>query len=543
MKRIALLLLGWSLLWLGGSFWAALGLQTDLEREARTLLASTADTRVVTSRLEVKAEGQTLRLSGTASRAGDQGRASSLLREKVRLEGLQGYGAQFNPVSQVVDAVVLEPKPAGWGILAGTPFLLQLTGVAGSELEGQSIASGLNGGGQWSSVLRNQLEEDAEACAESDHLEGTTGSTLTITDEALNKGLLAVARWGEAWAVLDVDLPPETLRRRLLEAGMPARAWSRGVSAEVERVREARLNWRSSLAERDRQEAQPPGHVVLALRGDAILLKGELGSPQSCKLVADAVRKGAESRRVLEEVVPSTRRRPEKDMVKLSTTVPPLPGGLTSRLLAVGTPAGGWKLIDLEAFDGEDENALGTDLLPPGLDPRLVLPDVLSALGWIHSIDSTPMPASDGRPSPFVMIAALGDRVYLRGTVAEETSRTQIEDAARKFYTSRSLDAGIQIDTSVASVATVLPTVSALPNVPAENSTGMIAIAQVGEGWRSKPMRSRFLESQGLAESNLLPDGVAVNQVMPALLDLADRIQAHLSRVLGGAPGIPLQNP
>lgn len=543
MKRFSLLLLPWSLLWLGGSYWAALGLQQDLEREARALLAATADTRVVTTRLEVQAEGQRLRLLGTAHRASDQTRALALLGDQVRLSGVGGYGATFNPVSAVVNDVRLEPKPAGWGILAGTAGRLQLTGITGSEFEGQGIASSLTGGGQWSSILRNGLEADAEAYTESDHLHGTTSSELKLSDDVLNQGLLAVARWGSPWIKLDLDQPLEILRRRLVEVGVPAQAWSQGVSIEVERVRDAHFSWRTTLAERKRLEAQPPGHVVLALRGDTVLLRGELGTAQSCKLVLDAVSKIADSRRVVDELEPTNRRQPEANVVKLATTLPPLPSGLLSRLLAVGTPVGGWKLIDLAAFDGEDENALGSDLLPPGLDPRLVLPDVLASLAWIHSMDATPMRTRSDKPLPFVLIAAVADRVFVRGTVADESARTQLEDAARKLYSGRSVDSGITLDPSYAPIDSILPTISALPPLPAENSTGLLAIAEAGDSWRAKPMRSRYLESQGLADSNLLPEGIPANQVMPALLDIADQVQSHLARVLGSSPGIPLQNP
>lgn len=543
MKRIPLLLLPWSLLWLGGSYWAALGLQQEVEAAARVLLAGTADTRVVTTRLEVQAQGQQLHLTGVAHRQSDEARALALLRDQVRLAGLRGLGTGYNPVAQVVDEVVLEARPSGWGILAGTPGLMQLSGVAGSDFESQSLASSLTGGGQWSSILRNSLETDAEACAEADHLDATTGSDLKITDATLAQGVLAVARWGQPWTALDLDQPLETLRRKMIDLGVPAKAWAQGISSEVERVRDAHFNWRTTLAEQRRLQSQPPGHLVLALRGDAVLLRGELGSPPSCKLMIDAVRKVAGERRVIEEVAPSSRRKPESDLVKLATTVPPLPGGLLSRLLAVGTPVSGWKLIDLAAFDGEDENALGADLLPPGLDPRLVLPDVLASLAWIHSVDSAPVRTPSDKPLPFVVIVAAGDRVYLRGIVAGEAARTQIEEAARKQYSGRVVDAGILLDPAYEPVVSVLPTVSALPAVPAENSTGLLAVAQAGGPWRAKPMRARFLESQGLAESSLLPDGIGANQVMPALLDVADQVQAHLARVLSSSPGIPLQNP
>ena len=60
-----------------------------------------------------------------------------------------------------------------------------------------------------------------------------------------------------------------------------------------------------------------------------------------------------------------------------------------------------------------------------------------------------------------MVIVAAGDRVYLRGIVAGEAARTQIEEAARKQYSGRVVDAGILLDPAYEPVVSVLPTVSA----------------------------------------------------------------------------------
>ena len=541
--KISLLFLLWSLLWVVGSFWAACGLQRDLQRQAAALLAEKADAMTASTRLNVVARGQTLVLQGLTHRQSDKQRAIQALQHAVRLQGVQGYARALNPVRTVVDAVVFEPKPSGWGLLAAAEDWLQLQGVTGSEYESQAIASSVSGGGQWSRFLRNGLESDADACIESDQLQVTTSSALDLADERRPQGVLAFARWGTPWRTLDLDWPLEKLHRSLVEAGLPAEAWLQGVSVTVEKVRDAHFAWRAAQAERQRLLAQPPGHLVLAVSEDVILLRGQLGTSQLCTLVADTVRKAAGNRKVVNALVHDNHRRPETDAMKLAATLPDLPGGLLAKMLAVGTVDVGWKRIDLASVDVEDERSLGIEQLPRGLDPRLVLPDVLAAITWMHSSSLPPEPKPSVKPLPHLLLAAAGDRVMVRGRVAEEAVRAQIDSAVRKLYSSRSVDVSIQLDPSCEPVANVLPTLSALPVLPAMNSTGWLALAVPGGSWHGKPLQPSFLEIQGLADSGLLPDGVTTNQVMTAMLDITDLLQSHLQRVLNSAPGIPLQSP
>ena len=514
-----------------------------IQRQANAVLAENARPGDSTS-LVARAQGRRVLLEGTLHRESDLKRAVQQVQEQTRLPGTFGLAAKMVPIEHVTtEHVQLQPKPTGWGILAASSQVVRLRGVAGSDFEVQSIAASIRGDASVHELLQNEIDSDPQALIEAEDLQPTLTSALPLTDNDRAACVLAFAKWGTPWVLVNLDQPLETIRRRLIELGLPADAWPQGVSADVEMVRDQHFAWRTNEATRKNLDRQPPGHLVLAVRADTILLRGELGTQSICSLVSQTVQHRADNRRIIDELVHSTRRRPETDARLLASTFPSIPGGLLTKLLAVGTPASGWKLINLANIDIEDESTLGLHGIPAGLDPRLVMPDVLAAVAWVHSIDDTPVSRFANMLQPYVLIAGVGEHVYVRGMVAEESTRSQIETATRKLYVTRSVDCAIRVDASCAPSFDTPQTLATLPTVPALNTTGILAVTTPGRSWKTKPMRSDFLDSDGLTRSNLLPDYVSAGQVMPDLLGIADEIRAHLAKVINGAPGIPLQAP
>ena len=293
--------------------------------------------------------------------------------------------------------------------------------------------------------------------------------------------------------------------------------------------------------EKNRLEGLAPGHVVMAVRGSQILLRGELGSDQVGERLVEAVRAACPDRIVIDEVAHSSHRKPEDSPKLLSSTMPKLPRGLLTKYLIVGTPDTGWKTLDLEELDVENSDSITQAMLPEGLDRRLALPDLTTALTWINSIDSAPMQRDVSRMPPYFMLTAVGDHVYLRGAVAEEAVRTQVEAAARRLYASRELDVQVRLDGTCQSIGQALQTLATLPPPPSPDTAGFIAFAFGGDEWHSKPAQARLLEAQGLQQSGLLPDGLSVNLFMPDVLSIAAAVKAHLAHLSLGPPGIPMQ--
>ncbi len=528
----------WAVLWLGGSVWSAGRLRAQVEHAAAARLAQAGEPL---QNIRAQASGLTITLTGKASRQSEVERAMKLMQEEVRLPGLLGQAPDFNPVRQVDNEIVLELRSEGWGVLAATPSAVHLRGIAASENEANRISLAVRSAGQLGPAFTSQLTADGEAFIASDQLETTIRSTPPLTSQVVKQGLLAVTTWGREWQVLDISKPAEALRRDIVALGLPADAWDTDLFAEVVRIGDARSDWEAQEEEKQRLASLAPGHVVMALRGDQILLRGELGSEQACQLIADSVRITAKDCIVVDELAHSSHRRPAESPRLLATSLPPLPTGLLAKFIAVGTPDTGWKVLNLNLLEVENPASFTQAMLPAGLDLRLVRPDLATALVWINSIDSAPAQQDGSRITPYFMITAVGSHVYLRGAVAEESVRTQVEAAARRVYAGGELDVDVRLDATCLAIGQALQTLATLPPPPPPDTVGFIAFAFTGDEWHSKPIRPRLLEATGLQQSGLLPEGVSANTIMPDLLAVTPAVRAHLARLSLNPPGIPLQ--
>ncbi len=539
MKPIWLLALLWAVLCLGGAVWAALGLQGKL---SGVVLAKLTAEGVDTESLHVAVAGRSVKLTGTANRQSEIDRLIKLTGQELRLPGLFDKGLKLNPVRMVINEIRLVMRPEGWGVLAATGKAVHLRGIAGSEDEANRLELAVRSSGQLGRTFNSDLAVDGEIFLDSDDLETTIQSVPALTSEAVKQGVLAVAIWGKPWKVLEVARPAEVLRREVLALGLPETAWESDLFTEVERVRNAREAYASAEEEKQRMESLAPGHVIMAVRGSQVLLRGELGSQQSCELLVDAIRMAAQDRVVIDELAHSSHRKPEDSPRLLASTVPRLPTGLLTKFIAAGTPSTGWKTLDMDSLDQENQASLTQAMLPDGLDLRLAVPDVMTALSWINSIDAAPIQRDVARMPPYFMLTALGNHVYLRGAVAEEALRTQVEAAARRLYASRELDVDVRLDGACQTIGQALQTLATLPPPPSPETSGFIAFAFGGEEWRRKPVQARLLEPAGLLKSGMLPDGLSVNLFMPDVLAVAPAVKAHLRQLSLGPPGIPVQS-
>ncbi len=538
MKSLRLLALLWGMLWLGGSFWAASSLRSTMQQHADERLAQAGplfkDIRPVVSGLSVT-------LTGKAGRASDLAQAADFMKSDLRIPSFLGSSYAFNPVRSVVNEITLELRPQGWGVLAATSGAVHLRGIAGSAMEANRLGLAVRSAGQLGPGFTSDLEADGERFIESASLETTLQSTPALTDQVKKLGLLAVTTWGRPWQMLDVAKPAETLRQDIQALGLPDDAWETDLYAEVERVRTARADHEADEKESQRLAALAPGHVILALRGEEVLVRGELGSERAAQLLADAIRLAAKDRIVIDELAHSSHRRPDETSRLLATSLPSLPSGMLVKFVAVGTPEAGWKVIEPEALNVEDLSTLTQAMLPTGLDLRLVLPDMKTSLVWLHSIDSTPIDRGGPRHAPWFMLAAVGKHVYLRGAVADEAVRTQVKAAARRLYSGRELDADVRLDASCLSLGQALQTLATLPSPPPVDAPGFIAFAFSGDEWHSQPASLHLLETSGLQASGLLPGGVSTNVLLPDILAVAPAVRSHLARLALNQHGLSPQ--
>lgn len=148
------------------------------------------------------------------------------------MPGTFGLGTRISPILAVTtESVRLQPKPTGWGVLAASAqVVFACAGVVGSDFEVQSIAASIRGDALVHELLQNEIVADPQSLIEVEDLQPTLTSALPLTEQDRAACVLAFAKWGSPWSLVKLDQPLETIRRRLVELGLPGDAWTTGVS-------------------------------------------------------------------------------------------------------------------------------------------------------------------------------------------------------------------------------------------------------------------------------------------------------------------------
>jgi hypothetical protein len=374
---------------------------------------------------------------------------------------------------------------------------------------------------------------------EASPLEPTLSSTPPLDAAALRQGILAVVQLGEPWTRLDLTLPAQALRTQLIAHGMPPAAWEEGIAAEVVRLHLTHSQEQEKQAENLRLAALPSGHVLLALRGSDVLLKGELGSETLIMQLTQIAGKSYPNRLIHDELIFSANRRPEPTPDILTQALPGIPKNAADPLIALGIPGKGWTVLDATTLSTEGSDPLPASALSNAIDPRLIRPDLTASLAWLDGVASSAKPTSAAHYPPHLLLAAYGQRVLLRGVVADEASRSQIESAARRVYAGRELVMDIRLDAARQAANGTLQTVLTLPTAPSSEGTAIIAFAVPGDEWKTRAAGLWLLEPAGFASGNLMPKGFPINLVLPDLAEMAPYLRANRSASLEASRGLP----
>lgn len=529
----------WAAFWLTGSWWTASDLEAAIQTSADRALRESG---AILKRVNAEAAGDRVILSGMVSREGDMQAATQRLRARLRLPNAWGLSRPEAELLRVESQLSVDRKPFGWGLLTVNASKAQLFGVTGSLAESGRIESLLRPALAGGPELTSHLDVDPDRVQEHDQTPSRLETAEGFTREALAFGLVAVTRWDGSWQVLDLNRPFEQIRKQCLATGAALAEWEETISGVVRAVQDARKIALSTLQEQRRLSALPAGHVVLAVRADTVLIKGELGSPQATNLLREATERSIGSRRLVNELLHDPQRRFDNDVRKLATEMPALPVGNAARLLAVGTLEAGWRVLNLKQIDVEDANSILPGMLPAGSDRRLMIGDIAAAAGWIFSIDSAPSAAPAAKPTAYLFLVLVGHQALLYGAVPDEALRVQTQSAVRQRYPALEVISKLRVDPHSTSGETPLITLGALPAHPGAETSGLLALAFLGEEWRTKPARASLLEAPTLAQSGLLPATFSVNVLMPDLLDASGVIRSHLKlHEQTSPPGIPLQ--
>jgi hypothetical protein len=205
------LCLCWAALCLGGSWWAALGLQSDLQQEASAKLQLIPKPSL--QKLTVEARGLSLYLRGRIYKEGDDLEASRWLQDQVQLRGR-------NLRPRIVNELSLEALPNGWALLLSSPTKVQLVGRAASTLEAARLTEAVRSANLLGNDLDSSaLEIDDLLLVECDELPTSLDSAPQLTPGRQHSELASVS-FGEPWRKLDLSLPFEQLLPQLPPAAM-----------------------------------------------------------------------------------------------------------------------------------------------------------------------------------------------------------------------------------------------------------------------------------------------------------------------------------
>ena len=529
----------WALLWLAGSWLVARNVEADLRMQVGQALSQAG---VKAAKVTPEITGRSITLTGVVTSAETANHLEAMLRDRVRLSQAWASGKGLDPISKIDrSALVTDLRPRGWGLLLASAQQATLFGLAANEAEGlrmesslRPLLSGVN--------LKSTLHIEPEVVTESETPTADLPSATGFSPALLRQGMAAFANWGDHWTLLDLSLPLERLRQQLLPAGVEPRVWEETLGPALQRLQDQRAITAAAEAEERRLAAQAVGHVVLAVRADTVLIKGELGSSPGVTLVTESIERHAAGRRVIHELLHDPYRRTESDFRRLTGELPALPTGNTARQVAIGTAVSGWKILPLSEIDPEDANSVMTHMLPANLDRRLALGDIMEAIVWSETAKSRPGDKMLPSQPAYLLMAFAGQRLLVRGRVPDEPMRSQITSALKGRYALFEMDIQVRLEPNCEATGPFLQTLAMLPPAPGLDTSGQLALAVMGKDWSLKPARASLLEAGTLEQSGFLPAGLTINEVLPDVLDISPTLKQHFRLHEATAPpGIPTQ--
>lgn len=515
-----LMLLGW-IVWVSR-------IERSLETSAREILHQHADARFFKD-VTVDFDGQEAILSGRVHKPVMRGRAAQIVGEE--LGRTSGIGTALNPVTSVRNEIVVEPLPPGWLLLAMTGEKATLFGVTGSDdekdLMTQTASKLLSKPGVEFKAL---VVVDDEIAGQAEGFDATLASLASaLRSLGFESGVLSAVAGTEWQPVAREDA--ETLHTRLAAAGVSAAQWKDTFSPLLADAWQRLDDARAAAAEAARLAKLPPPHVVLAIKGSEVLLQGDVGTATLKTSLIESALKAYPALRVLDLIRVSKERRPVVDAAAMLGGFPAANGAGKDGLVAVAVPPYSWKSAPLSAES--DVAALVRTTIPAGIEPHFVEADAKNVAQWFAA-KSTPV--SNSPVPPALTLAIFGDRVWLRGQVAEEATRTQILDAARRLYPNHLLVQYVRLNARCTPVAEALPTARSFPAAPAADAPGIVAFVLAGDAWRSADVSEVTFAPDGIAKAGIIPEGFPAAVADDEFSEALDALKSHWEKLKNDKP-------
>lgn len=508
-----LMLLGWAV-------WAA-RIEKTLESAAREVLRSHASARHLKS-VEVSFDGQEAVLTGKVHKAAMRGLAAQIVGAELRRA--TGIGTSFNPVTSVRNQIEIESLPPGWLALVLDGDRIHLLGLTASDDEKEAVSEmaekllvkpGVN--------FRETVQVDEQMVGASENFDVTLASLPERIRVLDGKAVVLTARLGEEWRTHEPDAEG-ALKELLLSYGVDQSGWDKDIAPSLRMAQQRRAAQRHEAEQDARLAKLPPPHVILAIRGGDVVLQGEVGAASLKTQLIEATLRACAGMKVIDRLRVSAERRPKVDAATTLSFFPPISDASRTGLIAVAVPGGEWKMIGMPA---SDVAASVIASLPRDIDARLVESDARSVARWFA--DTSPDPGAPIKPG--ITLAVFADRAWLRGQVAEESSRSQILAAARKAYPTHVLVQFIRLNARCTPVEEALPTARSFPPAPAADAPGIIAFAVPGEAWKSALVTDAIFAPDGIEKSGILPSGFPAQAAVDEFSEALDALRDHLEEL------------
>ncbi len=521
--------------WLAAALVVAPRIERDLTAAAK---AATQDLPTGYTEAEIRFDGQQAHLSGRVRWDSQRQQIQSVLKDQIRLPGW--LGADWNPVSQVHDGMELSPYPPGWLMIAAHGPRGLLLGTAGTDFEARDLAVQI--GGRWSEnggYLDNRLQADPARHDEAAEVRATLARIpLPRQNGGGDSAQIQVARIGGDWQRLVPEAKDDHLQKQVEALGLRSIDWEKAVLPAIQNVRRYQEDQRALAAEAERQSKLPPPHLLVACRDKRLLIRGEVATLSLKRELLNSFIDTLPEWRVLDDVRVNPQRRARADFGPITAALLPPENPkdpkTAGKSLFIGFPGSAWQELDVLA--GSDTQPW-KEVLPKDLPPALLNDDSRMVLEWLQG-SAKGIPKLPVRLQPsFLTLTLTPEKVILAGQVAEESSRTQILEAARQKYAGRALvlAEGLLARGTCEPASDLEQTLRSLPALPEPGTPGLLAFARPGQVWKSLPAAEKLAQPGAVAASGLLPQEFPAAMAEDTFLEGFDHLRHHWKSLAEGA--------
>lgn len=514
-------------LWLVGALVCLPHLHRDLETAAQEVLSQQPALRKRLGGLHLEFDGQKARLTGSVRTAEDRSLIETTVRDQVRLPAPLsfGLGHSLNPVGGLQSEIEVIPSPPGWILLAADGAHARLLGTTASAFEARDLARSVQEA--WS--LRGGVSEGMPGTDAENHDEAASVSTTLRTVPAPQSSAQAyLARIGQSWKELSLGKSDAELLTEARALGVSEDEWQKQVRPALDELRATQQQQLLDQAKSERLASLPPGYLFIAVRGQQIILRGEVGNAAMKQEILEDALATFSTRRLHDEIRVSAERRPSGDFGPITTALLPQEGKAGGKSCFLSFSGEAWKPVDWQVAPGEQS---WKNDLPHGLDARLLQSDSTSLSNWLQGDDSHSPAPSQPRDPAFIALTLFGTKAFVSGQVAEVAVRAQLIAAVRMTYGAQYIvfSDGVRVSGDCEPSDSILHTLKSLPSPPAASSAGMLAVAKPGSTWTLIPVTRELVEAGGLAHSGRIPAGIPAAVVEDLAAESIEQLRMHLT--------------